>query len=177
MVTQCSSNNVTLHVYKANAALNGSNDFCSGNEIIDKFVRKNLKAHATSPGSAVTVLLDNNNKQRLIGFFTLVTHTLSRESLTRSEKSVGKTPNIPVLKLNMLGVSKEYQKKGYGEQLMRCAFDNTKKISEKVGCAGLYLEADVDAVAFYNKLGFIALDAPDENTGNVQMFLHLDLIP
>ena len=169
--------NVTSHLYTGSSTLNGSKSFNSGNSQIDKFARKNLKLHAKAPGSGVTVLVDNNDGKKLVGYVTLIAHTLFRSTFDSYEKEVGKTPSIPVVKLNMLGVSLDYQKQGFGEQLIRIALDNTKVVSSTIGCAGLYLDAAPEAVEFYSKLGFEALSEPNSDTGIVPMFYHVDLIP
>jgi len=177
MVTQSNDQVVTSHTYKGTKNLNGSKTFNSGNPSIDKFAKSNLKLHAKASGNAVTVLVDNSSEQKLVGYVTLVTHTLSREELKLSTQAYGKTPLIPVVKLNMLGVSLDYQKKGYGEELMHIAFLNTKTVCQAVGCTGLYLEAAPDAVAFYSKLGFESLSEPNQDNGIVPMFLHVDAMP
>lgn len=178
MVAQSNNKDVISYTYKGETNLNGAKKFNSGNKAIDDFVRKgNLKAHAKAPGYAVTVLLDNNNDQTIVGYVTIVTHTLSRSELSESQHSVGKTLQIPVVKLNMLGVNLDYQKQGYGEELMRIALTKVKIVSEAVGCTGLYLEAAPNAVPFYQKLGFESLSQPDQGTGIVPLFLHINLIP
>ena len=172
------NNNVVSYTYEGTKNLNGTKTFNSGNEAIDSFVTKgNLRAHAKAPGNAVTVLLDEDNEQKLVGYVTIVTHTLSREMLSSVKENVGKTPTIPIVKLNMLGVSLDYQKQGFGEALMRIALSNTKKVIGVAGCAGLYLEAAPEAISFYEKLGFVGLSPPDTKTGIQPMFLHANLIP
>jgi ribosomal protein S18 acetylase RimI-like enzyme len=177
MVASSKNNKVTSYTYEGKNNLLGAKNFNSGNQAIDKFAKSNLRAHAKAPGNAVTVLLDNDNNQTLVGYVTIVAHTLSRNELTESEHCVGKTPQIPVVKLNMLGVSLNYQKQGYGESLMQIAFTNAKIVCNTIGCSGLYLEADPDAVSFYDKLGFESLSNPDPHTGIVPMFLHINSIP
>lgn len=176
MVNQYNDSNVTSHTYKGTTALTGCKKFNSGNGSIDSFAKNNLRAHAKAPGNAATVLLDNDNNKTLVGYVTLVAHTLSKSDLEKSSSPVGKTPSIPVVKLNMLGVSLDYQKKGYGDQLMRLALENTKQVCNLIGCAGLYLEAAPDAISYYSKLGFESLSEPS-NSGIVPMFLHIDMIP
>lgn len=167
----------TVHLYKGETTLNGAKKFSSGNKIIDKFVQKTLKSQASAPGSTATVLLDNSNKQLLAGFYTITAHSLLKDDFQNSTLDVGKTRIIPVVRLVMLGVDENYQGKGFGVRLMRLALENTKRVAQEIGCAGLYLEAAPDAVEFYSKLGFEAFCEPKDGFGTVDMFLHLDLIP
>lgn len=181
MESQCNeqqtTNNFTVHSYKGESNLKGYKKFDSGNKQIDNFARTNLRAQAKAPGSGVTVLLDNDNEQKLVGFFTIAAHSLCKDSFADTNQDVGKTSVIPVVRLVMLGVDSGYQKNGLGRRLMRLALEHTKRVASGIGCAGMYLEADSEAVDFYLKLGFEALTQPHENNGNVQMFLHLDCIP
>lgn len=177
MVNQYKNLNVTSHTYKGTTVLKGSKKFNSGNSSIDAFAKSNLRAHAKAPGNAVTVLLDNDHDKNLIGYVTIVAHTLSKSELEKSSFNIGKTPAIPVVKLNMLGVSSDYQKKGFGLELMRLALNNTKQVCELIGCAGLYLEAAPDAIKFYSGLGFESLSPPNKTSGIMPMFLHVDMIP
>ncbi|MFS1918726.1 MULTISPECIES: GNAT family N-acetyltransferase [unclassified Vibrio] len=181
MVSQCNpenaTNTITAHPYKGTKNLNGSKKFNSGHKLIDSYAQKNLRAQAKSPGSGVTVLLDNDDEEKLAGYFTITAHSLCRSNFANSNSDVGKTPLIPVVRLVMLGVDKKHQGKGLGKRLMRLALENTKRVALEINCVGMYLEADSDAVDFYSKLGFEALTEPHEDTGNVHMFLHLDKIP
>ncbi|TQP76608.1 GNAT family N-acetyltransferase [Vibrio cholerae] len=176
-LTESKLETFTVHLYKGETNLNGAKKFSSGNKIIDNFVQKTLKSQASAPGSSVTVLVDNSEKQRLVVFYTISAHSLLKDDFQNTELDVGKTKIIPVVRLVMLGVDETYQGKGFGARLMRLALDNTKRVAQEIGCAGLYLEAAPNAVEFYSKLGFEALCEPKERIGTVDMFLHLDLIP
>lgn len=166
-------------IYSGKSTLNGAKNFSSGNAIIDKFVSKGtLRQQAKkSPGSGVKVLLDTQQNDKIIGFITITAFSLNKERFKGRVDNIGTTRDIPVVRLVMLGVDKEFQGKGLGNKLLRIAFDSTKKIAEAINCSGLYLEADSNAVEFYKKYNFVALDEPDPITKNVQVFLHLDSIP
>ncbi len=175
-----SDNRFEVYNYSGKTNLNGYKKFCSGNAIIDKFITKGtLRQQALkSPGSGVKVLLDKANDQKLAGFITLTAYSLRREVFEGNNvEGVGATRDIPVTRLVMLGVDKNYQQQGLGIQLMRVAFDSTKVLASALGCFGLYLDAASDAVAFYKKYGFVALAKPDPITQIVPMFLHLNAIP
>ncbi|ELA9369225.1 GNAT family N-acetyltransferase [Vibrio parahaemolyticus] len=166
----------TAHLYKGENNLKGAKKFTSGNKTIDRFAQKTLKSQAGAPGSTVTVLVDNSDEQRLVGFYTIAAHSLCKDDFQNYKENVGKTNVIPVVRLVMLGVDENYQGNGFGARLMRLALENTKRVAQEIGCAGLFLEADPKAVDFYSKLGFEALSEPKED-GATYMFLHLDQIP
>lgn len=178
VIPSSSTQEIKLCTYKGLKSLNGAKNFESGNDVIDRFVRKkNLNSQGKAPGSTVFVLIDTNENDRLVGFCTLTSHSLSKDEFSNSNKNVGKTTSIPVVKLGMLGVDKYYQKKGLGRDLVLEALTRTKLVGEQIGCAGIFLQADAGAVSFYKNLGFSALDEADEKSGVVPMFLHVDGIP
>ena len=178
MVTQFDTQAVKLHSYKGSKPLNGTKKFESGNDIIDSFVRKNnLKSQGKAPGTTVFVLVDNSNNNSLVGFCTLACHSLSKDMFSTSKENIGKTSSIPVVKLGMIGVDKQYQKRGFGEDLVLEALKRTKIVCEQAGCSGLFLIADPGAITFYKKLGFSELELEGNTPQAIPMFLHVDCIP
>lgn len=167
---------VSNHLYDGEKTLKGIKSFNCGNKVINKFAKDNLKAKGRSATSAVTVLLDALDENRLVGFYTASAHLLVRDNYPVTGL-FGKSPkNVPVIKLDMLGVELSYQKQGFGEELVALAMERTAVLAKVISCYGLYLDADKDAVNFYKKLGFIALDGPDSVYGTTPMFLHLNAI-
>ncbi|EGR3968105.1 GNAT family N-acetyltransferase [Vibrio cholerae] len=164
---------VTNHLYTGETKLTGIKDFDCGNEIINKFVRNNLKAKGKASTSAVHVLLDG---AKLVGFFTLSSHSLSRDEYDLKELFGNAPKNVPVFKLDMLGVDLAYQKQKFGQELIALAMENTASVAKVIGCHGMYLDAHKDAVKFYERLGFKALDEPDPIYETTPMFLHLNSI-
>ncbi|ACY52828.1 GCN5-related N-acetyltransferase [Vibrio antiquarius] len=166
---------LTAVVLDSNVEVTGYKQFDCGNEIINRYVKKSLKAQAKAPGNGVVVLLNNENQ--IVGFFTLTLHSLTRDKLNSVSDFVGKTAMVPAVRLTMIGVDIKYQGNGIGSDLMALVFEKTHAIASSAGCSGLYLDADHYAVDFYRQLGFTALDTPDPITLVVPMFLHLSAIP
>ena len=65
---------------------------------------------------------------------------------------------IPVLRVARLAVSVHAQGQGVGKRLMRAAFAMAIELREKLGCAGVVVDAKRDAESFYSSLGFEALE-------------------
>jgi ribosomal protein S18 acetylase RimI-like enzyme len=133
----------------------GMKRFECGNGMIDAFVRKSLKKRVKRNYSRAYLLLDE--KENVVAFYTLDAFSIVRELFEISERPAGLPPSVPVIKLGMLGVDKSYQGRGIGRRLLRHAMVTTLEISERVGSAGLFLWAESDAVAFYERLGFVSL--------------------
>lgn len=170
---------VTNHLYDGEKKLKGIKSFDCGNEVINKFVKNNLKAKGKASTSVVTVLLDDSasdEEPSLVGFYTASTYLLNRDSFSVTGLFGKAPPSVPVVRLEMLGVDLAYQKQGYGEELVALAMEKTAVVAKAIGCYGLYLDSHKDAVKFYKKLGFRELDAPSTTDGSTPMFLHLDAI-
>jgi GNAT superfamily N-acetyltransferase len=73
------------------------------------------------------------------------------------------------------------QGRGIGSALLRAVFLLAHRISEELGCIGVVVDAKPEAVPFYEKLGFIDLDASAGRLGDRPeprpMFLELGAIP
>ncbi|MBY8007913.1 GNAT family N-acetyltransferase [Vibrio fluvialis] len=167
---------VTDKLYDGNQKVTGIKGFDCGNTIINKFVHSSLKAKGKSANSAVTVLLDESRDSKLVGFYTISAHSLERDGYSLTGLFGSLPRYVPVLKLDMLGVDIHYQKQGYGEELVALAMEKTAVLAKAIGCYGLFLDADKDALNFYKKLGFVPVGSPDETYGSTPMFLHLNAI-
>ncbi|MDW6002318.1 GNAT family N-acetyltransferase [Vibrio mangrovi] len=171
------SDSFQVKLYVGDKNIEGLKQFDCNNNVINRYVRKNLRKQATAPGNGVMVMTDSAENDRLIGFFTLSSHSLCKGLLSPVVSSIGNTTMIPVVKLTMFGIDRSYQKKGLGIRLMNQALAKTLSVSESVGCAGLYLEAAHDAITFYqNRFNFVPLDKSDTGSKHVPMFLHLNVI-
>ena len=144
--------------------------FDCNNEMINTFVKKSLKKRVKRGLSQAYILLDG---ERMVGFYTLDSFAITRDSFEGSESiHVGLPPMVPVIKLGMLGVDKHYQRKGIGKRLLRDAFVKVMEVSDVIGCKGIYLLAESEAITFYKKLGFVALN----DTKPTPMFLPVETI-
>lgn len=148
----------------------GIKTFDCGNEMINTFVHKSLKKRVKKHLSQAYVLLDD--KEHFVGFYTLDTFSISREIFEYSDKPSGLPPIVPIIKLGMLGIDISLQKQGLGLKLLRDALLKVVDISKIAGCTGLYLLAEVEAISFYEKLGFVTLNQSTPRP----MFLHIEKI-
>jgi GNAT superfamily N-acetyltransferase len=171
--------NVVIARFDPTAKYAAFNQFDCKHQQINKFVKDSLKKQVKQGLSVAYVLLEegqNSNPDRFIGFFTIANHSISVESL--SNLQLGSLPKIiPCVRLIMLGINKDDANKGYGKKLMNHALDITQKAASQIGCYGMYLDADAEAVSknFYQKLGFIFLDG-DKSPFPSPMFLPITSI-
>jgi GNAT superfamily N-acetyltransferase len=139
----------------------GFNQFDCGHSVINKFVKDSLKKQVRNNLSVAYAILEESQTpkvpDRFVGFYTLTNHSIALERL--SALQLGSMPKIiPCVRLVMLGVNKSDAGQGYGRDLMNHAFDIVKDGAKKIGCFGVYLDADAKALPFYQKLGFKLLE-------------------
>ncbi len=105
-----------------------------------------------------TTYIATDDKE-IFGFVTVSSGSLSRDNLPQNLQK--KFPNypLPILHITRIGVDVKYQNRGIGKELMFSAFKLALEQKERVGCIGVVVDAKVDAVTFYQKLGFVELDA------------------
>ena len=98
------------------------------------------------------------DEKEIFGFITVSSGSLSREDLPKNLQK--KFPNypLPILHITRIGVDVKYQNRGIGKELMFSAFKLAVEQKERVGCIGVVVDAKVDAVKFYQQLGFVELD-------------------
>ena len=75
----------------------------------------------------------------------------------------------------MLGVDKAYKHQDLGRRLLKQALLITKQSAVRMGCYGLYLDADPSAIGFYERLGFLPLEG-DKSPQPSPMFISVGSI-
>lgn len=163
-----------LEAYDPDRTYTRQKKFDCGNKLINRFVAGSLKKQVRQNLSQCFVLLDTNNDDRFIGFYTLSSFAIEADLL--ESLSEGSLPSrIPVSRLVMLGVDKEYKDRGLGKRLTRDAIIKTVQASDQIGIYGMYLDADEGAYTFYTDLGFIPLkEKLDPHP--TPMFIHIETL-
>ena len=126
--------------------------FRSGNEDLDRFFRKYAALNQFSLHIGTTYIAAEGH--RIVGFATVAAATIQTEDFPPTRlKKLPQYP-VPVLRLARLAVDQGFQRKGIGTMLLRYVFTLALEMSEKVGCAGLLVDAKPNAVAYYAGFGF-----------------------
>ena len=161
--------NLKLEIFDPSKTYKGIKSFDCNNDMINRFVHKNLKKRVKKHFSQAYVLLEN---EKFVGFYTLDTFSIAKDNFEFENRPSSLSPIVPVVKLSMLAVDKSLQGQGIGKRLLRDVFVKVYQISQLAGCAGVYLLAEKDAVPFYDSLGFMAIKEDEP----LPMFLNIDLI-
>lgn len=143
------------------------NDFCCGIKEIDEFINEQAlifqKEHL-----GVTYLF--SYKGRLVGFVTLSMADLKREKMEFEDRLIIGVENYPALLIGQLATQQEFQESGIGTYLCDFCLDIAQKISKRIGCRFLVVNAIKNAVAFYEKYGFKMLKEQKKRTQKIMFF-------
>lgn len=151
--------------------INGLKQFDCGEPIINSYLKNNYLSHIQNSSRAGGILLDGTNSNTIVAFYAISTVTINSRDFENSFSK--KFPNnIPVLKIWMVGVDKNYQSQGIGTRLLGTIFIKAIESAKNTGCVGIVLDAVVNRISFYQALGFKQLEdtKPD---GSLPMFISL----
>ena len=138
---------------------------------------------------SVTYLFETN--QDIIAFFSLLNDKITindvdnksqwKASLKKWELNRKKYHSFPAVKIGRLGVSKVYEKRGYGSQVLN--FIKLLFITDnRTGCRFITVDAynkpdKPGAIDFYLKNGFDFLNNKDKNNKTRLMYFDLSKLP
>lgn len=166
------SDSVIIERFDFSKIYNGLRQFDCEHVAINRFVKKSMKKQVENGYSVAYVLLDLETQERFIGFYTITTFSIQKSAFDAPLKS--SPSSVPVFRMIMLGVDKDYTNRGYGSRLLKHCFKLVLRACDEVGAKGLYLDAEIDKQEWYKKLGFIAISSSCEYT--VPMFISTDTI-
>lgn len=129
-------------------------DFCSGEAVLDDWLRRRAWQNEMTGATRTFVLCPNDDK-RVIGYYSLSTGAIQREAVPGAFRRNMPEP-IPIVLIARFAVDVDYQKQRWGGRLLREAVMRTQLISQVIGVRGLVVHALSDsAKAFYLRFGFV----------------------
>jgi GNAT superfamily N-acetyltransferase len=165
---------VEISVYDPALTYAGQKQFDCNQAVINTFARNNLKPQVKKNLSVAYVLTDDAKQGHFVGFYTIAQHMIDVSML--SSLQLGSLPSkIPCSRLVMLGVDKNYQGQQLGSKMMKHALQLTQFVATQIGSFGIYLDADPQALDFYQKLGFTLLTG-NKSPAPSPMFLSISAI-
>ena len=138
-------------------AMDDRQSFTSGNPDLDSFFHRYAGQNQFRHHLGTTyVAVEENGK--IAGFVTVSPGEVEVDRLPAS--LIKKFPGypLPVLRLARLAVGVEQQARGIGSLLLQFVLELSVRLSTDYGCLGVVVDAKEDAVAFYERFGFIQLD-------------------
>jgi predicted N-acetyltransferase YhbS len=149
--------------------------FRSGDEQLDLFFRRyagqnQFRHHIGTTYVAV-------ERETVLGFATVTVGHVEIENVPLSLRKKLPDYPLPILRLARLAVDRSARGKGVGEHLMRTVFSVAIELREKLGCAGVVVDAKPGAERYYARYGFVELEAVEgaleERPSPKPMFLPL----
>lgn len=131
--------------------------FASGDLDLDRFFQKFAGQNQFKLHIGVTYVAVQ--ERQILGFATVAPGHIEIEALPATERKKLPQYPLPVLRLARLAVDRTAQGQGVGAQLLRFVLQLALRMSTELGCVGVVVDAKPDAVAFYTRYGFIAVDA------------------
>lgn len=117
----------------------------------------------------------------LLGFATVSAAQVEIRDLPPAKQGHLPRYPLPILRLARLAVDERAQGRGVGLTLLKAVFLMARAMAGDFGCIGVVVDAKPQAVAFYRRYGFTALEVVQGQLGDrpepTPMFLELGAIP
>lgn len=154
--------------------------FQSGNIDLDRFFSRYAGQNQFRHHVGTTYVVIEGDKA-IVGFATVAASELATAHLSEAKRKRLPDYPLPVLRLARLAVDQRRRGQGVATILLRAVFTLAHSMATDMGCCGVVVDAKPDAVAFYEKLGFISLEVTAGHLGDrpepLPMFLELGAIP
>lgn len=129
--------------------------FDCGVEALNHFLHRTARQHIEKNLSNTSVLIDDLEPAKILGFYTLTFCEIEPTLLPASLSKGLPSNRLPGIKLARFAISAKAQGKGYGRALLLEAMRDSVDIAKKAGGIALFVDAkDESAAAFYRKYGF-----------------------
>ncbi len=150
--------------------------FRSGNLDLDRFFSLYAGQNQFRHHIGTTyVAIDDDGA--IAGYATVAASELAPETMPASKRKRLPRYPVPVLRLARLAVAEAAKGQGIGGALLRYVLQLAARLADEVGCVGIVVDAKPDAVAFYQRLGFVPLALVAGELGDrpqpLPMFLEL----
>ncbi|MGA5657885.1 N-acetyltransferase [Rahnella contaminans] len=156
-----------VELFKEGKTYKDLKKFDCGDPVINGYAKDNLKRDGVRENKKIYVLLDPTRDERFVGFVSAHLHFTGKHMLPAEAFPHPLPKIVPVVKISMIAVAKEYQrtKDGWGSELLSIALDYAIDVALLSGeVKAIVLDAKEDAVGFYLRHRFTLVDAiPDEN--------------
>lgn len=151
--------------------------FRSGDDALDLYFRRYAGQNQFRHHIGVTYVAVEDG--RIVAFATVAAASVDADDLP-SGKRMPPYP-MPVLRIARLAVAEADRGRGLGRALLRFCVEIAERMRDEVGCVGLVVDAKVDAVPFYRRYGFAAVNAETGEAALLPrptlMFLALGSVP
>lgn len=150
--------------------------FDCGDEPLNNYLKRHAWTNQEKSSIGVTyVAIDESLPRIVLGYFTLATSSIPRDSLPKKHVRGLPPYDLPLILLARLAVDKRFSGKGLGHALISEAIKIVLRVANEVGCRCIITDAYRDKVGWYARYGFIPIEGATEN-GPQKMFLDVRTI-
>lgn len=130
--------------------------FTCGKDPLDRYLREQA-SQDTKRKAAVVFIARRPDSLAVVGYYSLSQSSIRLDAVSQAlRKRLPRYPDVPVTLLGRLAIDTSAQRSGLGTLLLGDACRRAMAVSEEVASTGILVEAiDEDAVAFYEKFGFV----------------------
>lgn len=163
-----------IEAFNKGQSYKGLKTFDCGDKVINDYVKNNLKRDGERDNKKIYVLLNPEKGDELVGFVSVHLYLIGKQEVPEEAFPYSLPKAVAVVKISMIAVTNEYQKDGWGTQLLGVALDHALDVAKVANdVKGVVLDAKEDVVEFYQRHRFTLVEAtPDEN-GTCLMFLSM----
>jgi len=127
--------------------------FDCGKPSLNEFLQRQARQIADRNVGVIHIVVPAAGESRILGYYTLVTRTISSE-IVPDNKKLPRGP-VGVVLLGRLAVDKSAQGQGLGKRMLLRAIRQTEQAAREIGIYALVLDAlDEEARAWYLRLNF-----------------------
>ncbi|MFV8867932.1 GNAT family N-acetyltransferase [Serratia fonticola] len=158
--------------YEKGRTYRGVKQFDCGDKVINDYVKSNLKRDGERDNKKLFVLLNPQKDDEFVGFVSVHLYMLGKEAVPAEAFIYSLPKAVAVVKISMIAVTKQYQKDGWGRQLLKVALEHALEVAQVANdVKGVCLDAKAEVIDFYKRYRFTLVEeVPDEN-GTCLMFL------
>ncbi|HSB76699.1 MAG TPA: GNAT family N-acetyltransferase, partial [Terriglobales bacterium] len=126
---------------------------------LDNYIRHQASQDVKRHLAVVSVMVRNDDPQRVVGYYTLSSRHLRLDQLpNEAAKKLGRYKSVGVTLLGRMAVDASLQGRGIGELILLEALHKSQRAAQNVASVAVFVEAKDDrAAAFYRKYGFLEL--------------------
>jgi GNAT superfamily N-acetyltransferase len=151
--------------------------FRSGDEALDLYFHRYAGQNQFRHHVGVTYVAVNDGC--VLGFATVSAASLDADDLPGGRR-MPPYP-LPILRIARLAVAEDARGLGLGAALLRFCIELAEQMRDEVGCVGLVVDAKDGARSFYDRYGFVEIDAEEGMARALPqpspMFLPLGSVP